>query len=172
MNAAGRRLIDVMQKQSLCPTSGVLGHCMPTTWTQCGLDCPGRKSSAGIDQRCSDHSNMVNVNDLVFVDADLIVNALLSSHPSQVFRLVSRRIEWASKIDHAVTYGHFQVSPAGPASCRVMRRDRLRRQLKLHFKQRFTLFLHRLSSKLLLFLKMKCSVGANNGVVYGANTAP
>ena len=108
VNKAGSRLIDLMQRHSMCPTSGVVSNCMPTTWVQCGADCAHRVSTHHDDQ-CPRHSRMVNVNDLVFVDSDLIVDALMSVHPSELLRLVSRRILWADKIDHAVTYGHFRV---------------------------------------------------------------
>jgi len=50
---------------------------------------------------------MVNVNDLIFVDSDVVLNALMSPLPSRIFRLITRRIDWAQKLDHAVTYGHF-----------------------------------------------------------------
>ena len=55
---------------------------------------------------------MVNVNDLIVVDSDVVLNALLSPLPSRIFRLVTRRIDWAQKLDHAVLYGHFQVAHA------------------------------------------------------------
>lgn len=114
VNDAGRRLVDVMQRFGMCPTSGVLNHCMPTTWIQCDLDCPHRAGpTAG--NRCSFHSKMSNVNDLVFVDADLIVKALLSAESdseSQCMKLSTRRIQWSEKIDHAVTNGYFELSDA------------------------------------------------------------
>ena len=155
INDAGRRLIDIMQRHSMCPTSGVLNHCMPTTWIQCNPDCPGRALNRR--NRCDTHSKMVNVNDLVFVDADLIVKALLSPQPSHVMKLVSRRIMWTQQLDHAVTYGHFQLSDAvlslsPPVAASVAASDPIRRQcrrLHLPFDKRRRLHVRRLTGEML-----------------------
>lgn len=99
----GRRLLSIMESVGMCPTSGVLRHCMPTTWKQC-IAC-------GILCKCG-KARMKNVNDHCFVSADVVVNALLSPDGDSILKLVSRRINWAIKIDHAVTYGHFLAKKA------------------------------------------------------------
>jgi len=131
VNAAGRRLVDLMQRSGMCPTSGVLGECMPTTWQNCDPDCQFRQSPSSL---CSAHAKLKNVNDLIFVDADQVVDALL--HPARSghaqsgnFRLVSRVMPWAEPIDHAVTYGHFRVRAGAPAAS-VASSDESKRQRK------------------------------------------
>lgn len=103
----GIRLARIMEAAGMCATSGVLRHVMPTTWVQCKrLSCFGKPG-----QRCvCGKARMHAVNDQCFVSADLVVDALLSSHGDDLLRLVSRRIDWTEKIDHAVTYGHFSTS--------------------------------------------------------------
>jgi hypothetical protein len=58
-------------------------------------------------------SRLRNVNDLCFVDSDLVVDALLSpgSTGDDMLKLVSRRLNWSDKIDHAVTWGHVLLRP-------------------------------------------------------------
>jgi hypothetical protein len=106
-NSSGKRLFAIMESAGMSPTSGVLRNVMPTTWVQC------YEAACRAATRCScGNSRMRNVNDLLFVESDLVVDSLLSlSGGGERFKLVTRRIDWAEKIDHAVTYGHVIMSP-------------------------------------------------------------
>jgi hypothetical protein len=111
-DAIGKSLIELLQRFGMCPTSGVMSHCMPTTWTQCySTDCLSR-GFANCLPSCG-KSRLRNVNDLCFVDSDLVVDALLSPGSAGVdmLKLVSRRLNWSDKIDHAVTWGHVLLRP-------------------------------------------------------------
>ena len=156
VNQTGKRLVRIMEQHSMCPTSGLLGQCMPTSWIQCAADCHGRVGSPA--DRCATHSRMVNVNDLVFVDADLAFDALTSPQPQQLLKLVSRRIMWAEKIDHAVTHGLFAVTSPPVSHASASKHSvgghsadprRQSRRMRLPFDKHRRLHVQRLTGELL-----------------------
>ena len=98
-DSVGKRLLRIMLDASMCPTSGVMSFAAPTSLQSC-LKCAAAC-------RCG-RGKLRNINDLLFVDSDSVVDALLAPRllGKRLLKLSSRFIKWSPKIDHAVTFGH------------------------------------------------------------------
>ena len=107
--AIGARLLSIMSESGMCSAAGVLDAPTPTSWTLCKR-CKPRKG------RCAcEHSKMRRLYDMCFVEADVVVDALVTQCARSALHLtyMTRRIDWSAmrSIDHAVTYGSVLLPP-------------------------------------------------------------
>lgn len=107
----GRDIVAAMASTGMVPINGVMSGRQPDSWQTCAACKRSELQWCACKRAGRWKSHMSNVNDVVFMPALSVVNALLhvADRKTHTLRFSVQRRRWASSIDHAVCDGNVFV---------------------------------------------------------------